>query len=109
MPADQWGRFVVSRRARGARIGVESEHDGPQRAAALSIVDPSLGQIGERGEFLVACESLGLEPPHLAGRGHIALDGFVADDPAHRGGASQPISVVDVFISGKPVAERPDP
>ena len=72
----------------------------------MNAVDPLPGQIGERGEVLVTRQPLGLEPPHLAGRGRIALDRLAADDPAHRRITSQPVGVVDVLVSGKPTEHR---
>jgi hypothetical protein len=68
----------------------------------MNAIDPLPGETGERGEVLVTREPLGLEPPHLASRCGIALDGLAADDPAHRGITPQPVGVVDVFISGEP-------
>ena len=98
------GAFLIAIGRADTRIHVE--HDGPQRAAAVNAVDPLPGQVGERGEVLVTREPLGLEPPHLAGRGRIALDRLAADDPAHRGITSQPVGVVDVLVSGKPTEHR---
>ena len=72
----------------------------------MNAVDPLPGEIGERGKVLVTREPLGLEPPHLAGRGRIALDGLAADDPAHRRITPQPVGVVDVLVSGKPTEHR---
>jgi hypothetical protein len=72
----------------------------------MNVVDPLPGESGKRGEVLVNREPLGLEPPHLAGQGRIALDGLAADDPAHRRITPQPVGVVDVFISGKPTEHR---
>ena len=74
--------------------------------AAMNAVDPLPGEIGERGEVLVTRQPLGLEPPHLAGRGRIALDSLAADDPAHRRITPQPVGVVDVLVSGKPTEHR---
>lgn len=67
----------------------------------MNTVDPSPGQIGERGEVLIIGEPLGLEPSHLAGRCRITLDSLAADHPAHRRITSQPVGVVDVLVSGK--------
>ena len=82
------------------------EHDGPQRAVAMNAVDPLPGETGERGKVLITCEPLGLEPPHLAGRGRIALDRLAADEPAHCRITPQPVSVVDVLVSRKPTEHR---
>src|SRR5260370_31382687 len=72
----------------------------------MNVVDPLPGETGERSEVRVIGEPLGLEPPHLAGRGRIAYDCLAADDPAHRGITSQPVGIVDVLISGKPTEHR---
>jgi hypothetical protein len=72
----------------------------------MNAVDPSPGQIGKRGEVLVTREPLGLEPPHLAGRGRIALDRLAADEPAHCRITPQSVSVVDVLVSRKPTEHR---
>ena len=98
------GAFLIAMGRADTRIHIE--HDGPQRAAAMNAVDPLPGEIGERGKVLIIREPLGLEPPHLAGRGRIALDSLAADDPAHRRITSQPVGVVDVLISGKPTEHR---
>jgi hypothetical protein len=72
----------------------------------MNVVDPLPGETGECSKVLIIGEPLGLEPPHLASRGRIALHGFATDDPAHRRITSQPVGVVDVFISGKPTEYR---
>ena len=72
----------------------------------MNSVDPLPGQTGERGEVLVIGQPLGLEPPHLAGRGRIALDRLAADEPAHCRITPQPVSVVDVLVSRKPTEHR---
>ena len=72
----------------------------------MNSVDPLPGQTGARGKVLVTRERLGLEPPHLAGRGRFALDRLAADDPAHRGITSQSVGVVDVLVSRKPTEHR---
>jgi hypothetical protein len=72
----------------------------------MNAVDPPPREIGERGEVLVTREPLRLQPPHLAGRSHIALDRLAADDPAHRRITSQPVGVVDVLVSGKTTEYR---
>jgi hypothetical protein len=98
------GAFLIAVGRTDTRIHIE--HDGPQRAPVMNTVDPLCGETGERGEVLAAGEPLGLEPPHVAGPGHIALDGPATDDPAHRGITSQPVGIVDVFISGEPTEHR---
>ena len=72
----------------------------------MDAVDPLPGETGERGKVLVTRQPLGLEPPHLTGRGRIALDRLAADDPAHRRITPQTIGVVDVLVSGKPAEHR---
>ena len=72
----------------------------------MDVVDPLPREIDERGEVLIIGEPLGLEPPHLAGRGCVTFDSLAADDPAHRRIARHPVSVVDVLVSGKPTEHR---
>ncbi len=72
----------------------------------MNAIDPLPGETGECGEVRIIGEPLGLEPPHLAGRGRVALDSLAADDPAHRRITPQPVGVVDVLISGKPTEHR---
>jgi hypothetical protein len=75
------GAFLLAMGRADARIHIED--DGPRRAPARNGVDPLPRETGERGEVLVTREPFRLEPPHLAGRGRIALDGLAADEPAH--------------------------
>ena len=96
--------FLFAMGRTDARIHIE--HDGRWRAAVTNAVDPPPRQIDERGEVLVARQSLGLEPPHLTGRSRFALDSLAADDPAHRRITPQPVGVVDVLVSGKPTEHR---
>ena len=98
------GTFLIAMRRTDTRIHIE--HDGPQRAMAMSAIDPLPGETGERGKVLVARQPLGLEPPHLAGRGRVALDSVAADNPAHRRITPQPVGVVVVFVSRKPTKHR---
>ena len=72
----------------------------------MDAVDPLPGETAELGEILVTREPLGLEPPHLAGRGRVSHDDPATDDPAHRRIAAQPVGVIDVFISGEPTEHR---
>jgi len=69
-------------------------------------VDPLSRETSECGKVRISREPLGFGPPHLAGRGCIALDSFAADDPAHRGITSQTVGVINIFISGKPTEHR---
>ncbi len=98
------GAFLVAMGQTDTRIHIE--HDGSRRAVAMNVVDPLPGEIGERGEVLVTRESLGLEPPHLAGRSRITLDGLAADKLTHCRITPQPVGVVDVLVSGKPTEHR---
>ena len=75
----------------------------------MNVVDPLPGETGERSKVRVIGEPLGLEPPHLAGRGRIAYDSLAADDPAHRRITPQPVGVVDILVSGKPTEYRTPP
>src|SRR3954462_4084792 len=50
-----------------ARIHVE--YDGLRSSPLAHFVDPPTGQIGKGGNVLGSAQPLGLEAPHLAGRG----------------------------------------
>ena len=87
-------------RANGA---VHVEHDDLQPVPCMHSVDPDSRKSGERGEVVVDCQQLSLEPAHLAGRCAAALDSLAADDPPHRGIAPEPVAS---FTSSDP-ASRP--
>ena len=87
-----------------ARIHIEN--DGLRRSPLVHLVDPLAGQIGERGKVLGPAEPLRLEAAHLAGRGGRPADRPVADHPAHRRVAAQPLGVVHVLIAGQPPEHR---
>ena len=87
-----------------ARIHVE--HDDPRRSPLVHLVDPLAGQIGESGEVLGPAQPLRLEAAHLAGRGGRPGDRPVADHPAHRRIAAQPVGVVHVLVAGQPPEHR---
>src|SRR6266851_2219796 len=69
-------------------------------------IDPLPKQIGERCEVLRPGQPLGLEPPHLAGRGSLTHWRFATDDPTHRWVAAQPLGVVHVLVAGQPPEYR---
>ena len=98
------GAFLFAMGRADARIHIE--HDGARRTPTVNGVDPLPRETSERGKVLVARQPLGLEPPHLAGRGRVALDSLAADNPAHRRITPQPVGVVDVFVSRKPTKHR---
>jgi hypothetical protein len=87
-----------------ARIHVEYDH--LRRAPLVHLVDPLAGQIGERGEVLGPAQPLRLKTAHLAGRGGKAGDRPVADHPAHRWVAAQPLGVVYVLVAGQSPEHR---
>jgi hypothetical protein len=72
----------------------------------MNPVDPMTGEIGEHGEVLIIRKPLRLEPPHLACGGCLLRCSTTANDPAHRGIASQAVSVVHVLITGKATEHR---
>ena len=86
-------------RANGA---VHVEPDDLQPVPCMHSVDPDSRKSGERGEVVVDCQQLSLEPAHLAGRCAAALDSLAADDPPHRGIAPEPVGVVHILVSGEP-------
>jgi hypothetical protein len=51
-------------------------------------------------------QSLRLEPAHLAGRSHRPGDRSIADHPAHRWVAAQPLGVIHVLVASQPPEHR---
>src|SRR3954453_18327791 len=94
--------FAVGR----AFARVHVEYDGLWPSPPAYLVDPLTGQIGKNGEILGPAQPLCLEAPHLAGRGGRPADRPVADHPAHRRVAAQPLGVVHVLITGQPSEHR---
>ena len=90
----------------GALARSHVEHDGPRRSPLVHRVDPPAGQIGESGEVRQTGQPLGLEAPHLAGRGSPTHWRLAADHPAHCRFAAQPAGVVHVLIAGQPPEYR---
>lgn len=80
---------------------VHLEHDVVRPRPVEDAVDSLAAQIGERGTIALGRETFGLEPAHLRCRGCLTVDGAVADDLRHNGVTSQPLGIVDVFISGE--------
>jgi hypothetical protein len=64
-------------------------------------VDPTAGQVGERGEVLRPGQPLRLEAAHLAGGGGGLPDGPAAHHPAHRRVAAQPLGILYVLVAGE--------
>ena len=69
-------------------------------------VDPGAGQSGERGEVGLGGQPLGLEPPHLTGRGRRSVEPLTPHDGAHGRVAGEPVGVVDVLVAGEPAVDR---
>ena len=72
----------------------------------MHLVNPLAGQIGERAKVFQPAQPLRLEAAHLAGRGGRAGDCPVADHPAHRRVAAQPLGVIHVLVAGQPPEHR---
>jgi hypothetical protein len=79
-----------------ARIHVE--HDDPWPTPLVHRIDPLARQIGERGKVLRPCQPLGLEAPHLAGRGGPTHWRVAADHPTHRRVVAQPVARVPARV-----------
>ncbi len=69
-------------------------------------VDPRAGQSGERREVGLGGQPLGLEPPHLTGRGRRSVEPLTPHDGAHGRVAGEPVGVVDVLVAGEPAVDR---
>src|SRR5215813_4512572 len=74
-----------------ARIHVE--HDDLRRSPLVHLVNPPAGQISESGKVVGAAQPLRLEAAHLARRGGSSGYRPVADQPAHRRIATQPVPI----------------
>ena len=93
--------------AMGRALGtVHVEDDAVWRSPHMHPVDPGAGQVRERREVRLACQPLGLEAAHLAGRGRRSVHTLAADDGAHRRIAGEPLGIVDVFVAGEPAVDR---
>jgi hypothetical protein len=58
--------------------------------------------IGERREVRLSGQPLGLEPPHLAGRGCGPIHALASDDRTHRWIMSETPGIVHVLVAGEP-------
>jgi len=78
----------------------------------MNLVDPLPGKISKRGEVFLAGPNLGLEAPHLTGRGRLFRDSMAADDPSHDWIEAEPVGIVHVVVPAKAsengLAELPD-
>ena len=86
----------------GTDTAVHVEHHDTGRAAGMHHVDLPARQIGERRDIGFFDRNLGLEPPHLTGRGSLSRHGLTANDPAHRRVSAAPVGVVDVLVACEP-------
>jgi hypothetical protein len=82
------------------------EHDDPRRSPRVYLVDPPARQIRESGEVLGPGQPLRLQAAHLAGRRSRPGDRPVADHPAHRRVAAQPLGIIHVLVAGQPPEHR---
>ena len=89
--------FVLA--MRGTDAAVHVEHHDIGRAAVMHHVDPPARQIGERRDIGFFGQNLGLEPPHLTGRGGLSRHGLPTHDPAHRRVSAEPVGVGDVLVA----------
>ena len=85
---------------------VHVQHDILQAVAIMEPVDPLPVQVGQRFPVLGQGQRLGLEPPHLGSRGRLRIDRPATHDLAHHGIEGQPVSVVDILVSGQPPIDR---
>lgn len=69
-------------------------------------VDPAARHVRKRGEVLGGGEHLGLEPPHLARRGGLMIDGTSTHDLAHHRIDGEIVGIVDVLVTREPAEDR---
>ena len=91
------GAFLLAMRRAHAAAHVERHDIG--WAAGMHHVDPPARQIGERRDTVFFGQNLGLEPPHLTGRGSLSHHGLPTHDPAQRRVSAEPGGAVDVFVA----------
>jgi hypothetical protein len=70
--------LIAVGRADGA---IHVQHDILQPVAIMEAVDPLPVQVGKRRPVLWQGQRLGLEPPHLRGRGRLCIDGPATHKP----------------------------
>ena len=70
------------------------------------MVDPLAVQIGQRRPVLGQGQRLGLEPPHLRGRGRLRTNSTATYDLAHDGIEGEAVGVVDVLVASQPPDHR---
>ena len=96
--ADVVGRSLLATMGR-ADGTVHIQDDGLDWFAFTCRVNPRARQSGEGGEIVICPQEFGLEPAHLAGGCAAAFDGLAADNPTYREIASEPVSVIHIFIA----------
>ena len=94
------GAFLLA--MRGADAAVHVEHHDIGRAAGMHYVDPPARQICERRNIGFFGQNLGLEPPHLTGRGGLSHHGLTTHDSAHRRVSAEPGGIVHVPVVCEP-------
>ena len=85
---------------------VHVQHDILEPVAVMEPVDPLPVQIGQRRPVLRHGQRLGLEPPHLRGRGCLRIDGTATDNLTHDRDRAPAVGVVDVLVARKPTIDR---
>ena len=98
------GAFLIT--VGGAHGTVHVQHDELQPVAVMEPVNPLAIQIGQRRPVLSQGKRLGLEPPHLGSRGRLRTDSPATHDLTHDRIEGQPVSIVDIFVSGQPPIDR---
>lgn len=69
-------------------------------------VDPAARHVRQRDEVLGGGEHLGLEPPHLARRGGLMIDGATTYDLTHHRIDGEIVGIVDVLVAGETTEDR---
>ncbi len=90
----------------GADRAVHVQHDVLQPVAIMEAVDPLAVQIGQRGPVLGQGQRLGLEPPHLRGRGCPRINSAPAHNLAHDWIKGETVSVIHILVARQSPIDR---
>ncbi len=89
-----------------AHRAVHVENDAVRRLAVMDTIDPCAAEISEGFQIVIGRQPFGLEPPHLAAGGAVAVVSLTTNDRAHDRIGSQPLGVVDILVAGETNKDR---